>query len=79
MAVIGFAALMGKGLLAPLSMFNRMYRSIFTSRESKLNGGWLRAKVLWEERGQAGCTRQSVGSKWGARRTPCAEAGSLKR
>lgn len=67
-AVIGFAALMGKGLLAPLSMFNRMYRSIFTSRESKLNGGWLRAKVLWEERARPGWLHQAergeqVGSK----------------
>lgn len=59
---------MGKGLLAPISMFNRMYRSIFTSRESKLNGGWLRAKVLWEERARPGWLHQAergeqVGSK----------------
>lgn len=53
-AVLGLGALVGKGLLAPISMFNRMRRSIFTSRERKLNGGWLRAKVLWEERAGPG-------------------------
>lgn len=50
--------MVGKGLLAPISMFNRMYRSIFTSTEHKLKGGWLRAKVLWEERARPGWLHQ---------------------
>lgn len=49
---------MGKGLLAPISMFNWMYRSIFTSTEHKLNRGWLRAKVLGEERARPGWLHQ---------------------
>lgn len=72
-AQAGFwVALMGKGLLAPISMFNRMYRSIFTSTEHKLNGGWLRAKVLWEERARP-CWLHwgSVGSKLVQENTVC--------
>lgn len=57
--------MVGKGLLAPISMFNRIYRSIFTSTEHELNGGWLRAKVLWEERAGPGWLPQvKRGGKW---------------
>lgn len=64
MAVTGLDALVGMGLPAPISMFNRMCRSIFTRKESDLNPGWLRAKVLWEGRAQLGWLEpgQSVGS-----------------
>lgn len=54
MAVSGLDALVGMGLPAPISMFNRMCRSIFTRRESNLNRGWLRAKVLVGGEGSAG-------------------------
>lgn len=54
MAVPVLDALVGKGLLVPVSMFNRMCRSIFTRREGNWNSGWLRAKVLVGGEGSAG-------------------------
>lgn len=54
LAVPVLDALVGKGLLVPVSMFNRMCRSIFTRREGNWNSGWLRAKVLVGGEGSAG-------------------------
>lgn len=48
------AVSVGKGLPAPISMFNRICRSIFTRGESNLHRGWLRAKVLVGGEGLAG-------------------------
>uniref|UniRef100_A0A673VR35 Serpin family F member 2 n=2 Tax=Suricata suricatta TaxID=37032 RepID=A0A673VR35_SURSU len=70
------------GLLAPISMFNRMCRSIFTRRESNLNQGWLRAKVLAGgegSAGQAGAWAKCGEHPSGARGTVCAAARSLQR
>lgn len=69
MAVSGLDALVGTGLPAPGSMFNRMCRSIFTRRESNLSQGWLRAKVLVGGEGSAGLVWGAP--EWGQRDGAC--------
>lgn len=81
-AVSGLDTLMGKGLPAPISMFNRMCRSIFTRGESCLNRGWLRAKVLVGGEGSAGLAgaRAERGEHpSGARGTLCSAERSRQR
>lgn len=82
-AVSALGALVGRGLPATISMFNRICRSIFTRGESNLNRGWsFRAKVLVEGEGLSGLAG-ARGRAWehpsGARRTSCVTERSLKR